>query len=102
MSYLFALVMQIIRPLFPTRSAFSISRVRASCWYSVILQRVSTAATRPCRILQHSGSARGLGGPTAANAAISYVKGETIVLRRISTSQTKASQEMETIDQCML
>lgn len=71
---LFAFVMQIIRPLFPTRSAFSMSKVRASCWYSVILQRVSTAATRPCRMLQHSGSARGLGGPTVASAAISSCK----------------------------
>lgn len=82
MSHLFALVMQIIRPLFPTRSAFSINRVRASCWYSVILHRVSTAATRPCRMLQHSGSARGLGGPTAANAAISWRKRENDYVTR--------------------
>lgn len=73
-TYLFALVIQIILPLFPTRSAFSMSMVRASCWYSVILQSASTAATSPWSMLQHSGSARGLGGPTAAKAAINWIK----------------------------
>lgn len=61
-----------IRPLLDTLWATSTRAVLASCWYSVILQRDSTAATRPCKILQHSGSSCGFGGPTAARADINY------------------------------
>ncbi len=61
-----------MRPLLATLSAVSIRAVRNSCWYSVILHSDSTAATSPCRTLQHSGSWWGFGGPTAAKAAISW------------------------------
>lgn len=71
MFYLLALVRQIIRPLLATLSAVSIKAVRFSCCNSVILHNASTADTSPCRMLQHSGSSRGLGGPTAARAAMS-------------------------------
>lgn len=76
--YLLALVRQIILPLLATLSAVSIRAVRLSCCSSVILHNASTAATSPCRMLQHSGSSRGLGGPTAARADMScQTEGET-------------------------
>lgn len=76
--YLLALVKQIIRPLLATLSAVSIKAVRFSCCSSVILHSASTAATRPCKMLQHSGSSRGFGGPTAARADISWKSKEEI------------------------
>lgn len=69
--YLLASVRQMILPLLATLSAVSIKAVRFSCCSSVILHNDSTAATSPCRMLQHSGSSRGFGGPMAARADMS-------------------------------
>lgn len=86
--YLLALVRQMIRPLLATLSAVSIRVVRLSCCNSVILHSDSTAATSPCRMLQHSGSSRGLGGPTAARADMSCRRGgETAWSYRKSNSE---------------
>lgn len=102
LAHLLALVMQMILPRLPTRSAFSMSVVRASCWYSVILQSASTAATSPCRMLQHSGSARGFGGPTAASAAISWAEQRAVTKGTSHGSQSTREGSVLTHLTCKL